>query len=82
MLLERKQEEERRTFGRLCAVVANFTGFGEKKKALTAEDFYPDHKQSLEGQDIEHQITFLAAGFGCGPNNPGTYDPKHPRTIH
>jgi|GEM_PF-7020156 len=70
--MERKQAEERRTYGRLCATVANFAAFVEKKKALTAEDFYPVSRQERVEQEVEDQIKFLSKLMGCGPGKPGT----------
>jgi hypothetical protein len=70
--MERKQAEERRTYGRLCATVANFAAFVEKKKALTAEDFYPDQNKRREPQNVDDQIEFLSGLMGCGPSKPGT----------
>jgi hypothetical protein len=84
LLLEEREIEYRRTFGRLAATVANAAPFVKRDRTIDEEDFFPDYRKIREREqnEIENQIRFLSGIMGVGPNNPGTFDPKKLKTVH
>jgi hypothetical protein len=84
LLLEERDIEYRRTFGRLGAALLNATPFVKRDRVIDEEDFFPDYRkiEERERERMENQIRFLSGLMGCGPNNPGTFDPKKVKTVH
>jgi hypothetical protein len=71
-LFEAKDDEVRRTFGRLCATIRNSMMLSDKGKSVSENDFYPVRAAEEQSQEVEDQIGFLSRLLGCGPNKPGT----------
>ncbi len=81
-LMNRSYQREKRTFGELCATIANCAPFVKKDKVYTPDHFFPDHRkvasdsaartEAEHWKRIEEQTKWLTSIFGCGPGKPGT----------